>query len=526
MAATIPKRLTRANLELREALPTPRRRTAWLTRQTDALPLDLFRVSVGAVLFLYFLNTFLEVSDLSAADGLIDHGLTKEIFWFTSIGLFQEGMSPWMFQAVYLLGCFCACALIVGYRVRIFALVAYVIAVCAYRWNFLVMYVDDSIMHLLLFWMLLLPVGRTLVLREWLSDKSVAWQRWKETKVPGITVRCFLWNLALIYLVAGVWKWTSPMWRSGDALYVILKLPISLAPDFWKPEHMGIVKLFNYGALVLEPLFPLIFILPKRNRFKYALLVALLAFHLGTLATLQIPFANIACIAAMIIPFGGELMDRFQGKSAVTIATFVPGRIGFSGVFAIAFVTVLTLAMVSSAVLPRWRMPTRHEFQDAAAVREVQHRAEGLGTLQATFFSSLWIVGIAQQYQLFNWIEERNFHPHYRVAEVRDGTLVREIDPAELFPTSTRGVLLQFYLQGITWMKIPPDRQEELRVSLHHRFAGRFCRRVGTTGTIEVSESLERIVPGREWTASGFRPFMKFRCAGPQPEILSMNLDP
>jgi hypothetical protein len=523
-ARTILKRRPRVIAELRDVPPTPRKRTARLTRQIDALPLDLFRISVGALLFLYFLNTFFEASDLSAPNGLIDHRITQQIFWFTKIGLFQTQMDQWMFQAIYLLGCLCCGALVVGYRVKLFAFIAYVIAVCTYRWNFLVMYVDDSVMHLLLFWMLLMPVGHTLVLSEWWRDRSATWERWKERKVPGITVKCFFWNLALIYIVAGAWKWTSPMWRSGDALYVILKLPISLTPDFWKPEHMGVVRLFNYGALVLEPLFPLIFILPKRNLVKYLLLIALLGFHAGTIATLQIPFANIACIAAMILPFGGGMMDRIRSRSGVTIPTFVPGRVGFSGGFAIVFVTVLTLAMVSSAVLPRWRMPTRHEFKDKVAT--APHRAEGLGTLQAGFFSSLWMIGIAQQYQLFNWIDERNFHPHYEVLEFQDENVVREIDQSELFPTSTRGVLLQFYLQGITWMKVPPEHEVELRRSLHHRLAARFCRNVGTSGTIEVNETMERIVPGHEWKPTPFRPFMKFRCDGGRPEMLFMNLNP
>ena len=52
----------------------------------------------------------------------------------------------------------CGClGYVFGYRVRLCASVLFVIAVSTYRWNFLVIYVDDAFMHLLLFWFMLLP---------------------------------------------------------------------------------------------------------------------------------------------------------------------------------------------------------------------------------------------------------------------------------------------------------------------------------------------------------------------------------
>jgi len=257
-----------------------------LARPTDALPLDIFRVLVGLLAFIYFLQTFLEVRDFSSPGGLIDHELSQKIFWFTRIGLFQPGLSLRFFQTTFLIACLCSWALILGYRVKVFAAILYVIAVSTYRWNFLVMYVDDSVMHLALFWLLLLPVGRTLVLSEWRADRKGAWQRWKRETVPGAAVRCLLWNLALIYLVAGLWKWTSPMWREGTALYAIFKLPISLSPDFWGPQHLPVLKLLNYCALIFEPLFPLIFILPRGHRAKPLLAVTGSRYKFGSVVTL------------------------------------------------------------------------------------------------------------------------------------------------------------------------------------------------------------------------------------------------
>jgi len=497
-----------------------------LAEPVDALPLDLFRVMAGVLAFAYFLRTFLEARDFSGPGGLIDHELSLELFWFTRLGLFRTGMSLAMFQAVFLFGCLCSCALIVGYRVKTFAAVLYLIAVCTYRWNFLVMYVDDSIVHLTLFWLLLLPVGRTLVLSEWLAGRGAAWRRWRCERVPGAAARCFMWNLALIYLVAGLWKLTSPMWRDGVALYVILKLPISLTPDFWGPEHLGLLRALNYGALILEPLFPLIFILPKGHPAKYALLAALFGFHVGTLATLKIPFANVACLAAMIVPFGGELMGRLRGGAPCPPAWRAPARVGLSGAFALLSVAVLTLAMLSSVTLPRWRAPTRRVDAGASGTRAAAGVAEGLGPLQMFLFSSLWCVGLAQQYQLFNWVDERNFSVRYRILEYEGATHGHEIEPDTMFLNSTRGVLLQFYLHGLTWMRVEPGRAAELRRSIQTRTALRYCQRFQPRGEVFVYTTLERIIPGVQRDDEAPVLLMRFSCDGGEPEMLEMNLDP
>jgi hypothetical protein len=515
-----------------------------LARPTDALPLDLFRVLVGLVAFLYFLQTLLEARDFSGPDGLIDHELSQKIFWFTRIGLFHSGLSLSFFQTLFVIACLCSWAVILGYRVKIFAAILYLIAVSTYRWNFLVMYVDDSIMHLALFWVLLLPVGRTLVLSEWRADRKKAWQRWKHATVPGVAVRCLFWNFSLIYLVAGLWKWTSPMWRDGTALYAIFKLPISLSPDFWGPQHLPLLKLLNYSALVFEPLFPLIFVLPRGHRLKYALLLALLGFHIGTLVTLRIPFANLACCAVLVIPFGGELMHRLRRGPSESIALQSTPRLGLCGVVALVLVVALTLAMVSSVTLPQWRMPSRSYYakvlvaQDARALsvadnvldtrsgRLDKFSDEGLGPLQWTFFSFLWCMGIAQQYQLFNWIDDRNYSLHYEVIEYQDDKPARQVEPDAMFPGSTHGVLLQFYLHGITWMRIPPERQAELRSSLQVRFAGRYCQQFQPRGDVAVYSTLERIIPGANRVEENRVLFMRFSCQGSEPRMQAMNLDP
>ncbi len=489
-----------------------------LAKPVDALPLDVFRIAIGCLSLAYFARTLREAPLYSNPDGLVDHALTRFIFPYTWMGMFHPGMPLILFQAVFVVACIASLAVIVGYRVRAWAAVLYAIAVSTYRWNFLVMYVDDVVMHLMLFWLLLLPLGRTLVLREWLSHGRQAWRRWKTTTVPGTAARCFLWNVTLLYVVAGLWKWTSPMWREGTALYAVLKLPIAWTPDFWGRQHLPLLMTLNYTALLLETIFPIVFFLPRGHRVKYALLVALLGFHLGMIATLQIPFANVACIAATVVVFGPELMSLLRRSPRVIDARISPVRIGLSGAIAIIMVITLTLAMVTSVVVPEWRAPVR-ENRSAASDNAAQ---EGLKPMQMAFFAPLWIAGLAQQYQLFNWIDDRNYAVRYEVT-----SSTHAAGPSAIFLPTTRGSLLQAYVFGVSWMQIPARQREQLRSSIYIRAARRYCRGVTGTENVTVHSILRRIDAAHlDGGAPRRALLMQFQCRNGAPLMQTMNLDP
>ncbi len=490
---------------------------AAFTRPVDALPIDLFRICVGVVMLAYFIRTFMEVDDFSGLDGLLDHELILKMYWFTEIGIFRPWMGAEWFYVAFGIACLCCIPLILGYRVKLFAVILYVIAVSTYRRNFIVMYVDDAIMHLLLFWMLVLPVGRTLVLGEWLKDRGAAWSKWKEVTVPGAALRCFFWNLILLYLVAGLWKWTSPMWLDGTALYVVFKLPVSYFHEFWNAGHMPLLKVFNYGTLVLEPLVPLMFFLRRGSRLKYILLAAFIGLHVLSALTLNIPFANIACAATAILMFSREIMTHLRGGKYVE-PTGKP-QFGFAGAISLFMVIMLTLAMISGITMMNWRTPPRTLSSDVAASHTVpikpqlvDGRADGLGSVQMSFYSVLWLMGIAQQYQLFNWIDDRNYATHYRV--IVDG---KDADPNNMFVRSLRGVLLDFYIHDITWMRVPPEHREELRQSILQRTATRYCRLAKPVGAVEAHSSFERIDPNGGPGEFDNVVLMKFSCQGETP---------
>ena len=223
---------------------------AWLLSETYALPLDLFRILGGLLCVAYFVSLLLQAEDFSNPDGLLDHVLLQRILWFTRLSLFQPGITLACLYVLLGLAGVGAWGIVLGYRVRLCAGVLFAIAVSTYRWNFLVIYVDDAFMHLLLFWFMLLPMGKTLLPWELRQGWHACVAHWRRVTVSGTVQWCFLANVCLVYLVAGLWKFTSPLWQQGFALYATLRLPIAYAPDFWQPQHLPFLQVMNYLALV------------------------------------------------------------------------------------------------------------------------------------------------------------------------------------------------------------------------------------------------------------------------------------
>jgi len=435
---------------------------------------------MGLVSLAYFARTYHEAPLFSGPDGLLDHTLLRRLLPFTRLSLFPPGAPLPLLRALFIAGCGAALLLTLGIGSQLAALFLYGLAVSTYRWNFLVMYVDDGIMHLALFWMMALPIGYTLTLPGLLGmEAATNWAAWQTQMVSGVAVRCFLLNLALVYGVAGLWKWASPMWRAGSALEAVLKLPVSHAPTFWGRPHRQWLRLSTYFALVLEPALVLIVMLPTHHPLKWALLAGLVGFHGGIITTMQIPFANLIMLGASVVIFRDELMQAL-GAPELAPAT-LPLTVG-DGV-ALSVVACLALLFVSNAIF----------FRNGYA-SPLWQKSMGYKPRLNPLYAPLWLIGLVQSYRLFDWIDELNYHVGYEVLEISPDCAPRPVDSTTLFPHTIRHVLLQTYLQGNLWMKVAPDALPTLRATILTRYARRYCRAHPTEQTtLEAYAIVQRI---------------------------------
>lgn len=489
-----------------------------------ALPLDMLRVAGGAVLFCYFAQAWRQAADFSDPDGLIDHRLCAKLFPPTRWSLFQPRMPGWFFRSAFACACLASVAVAVGWHPRAAAAFLFAIAASAYRWNVLAAYLDDAIVHLLCLWLVLLPVGETLALPSVLGGGADA--DWVSATVPGAAPRALLANLALVYVVAGLYKFTSPMWRNGSAMHAALKMPVARFPDFWTLRHRQALRVVNYAALILEPLFPLVFVLPANSALKWFLAGCAVVFHGGIAATLKIPYANAAMLAALPLAFGAEIMQGGLGLPAPAHAASRSGVEAGVGVAANgggpagseALASGVALALVGAlAVMFAW---------EAARTRRRLGKPYREGRWGNPVCFLLWWAGVFQSYRLFDWVDARNYHVRYEVHRIpADGRgAPRRLDSRHLFPGGMRYLLLQSYLLGNVWLQMDAEALSTVRDSLLVRHAQRYAKRHPNAGLVEAIAVVQRVTADNLTLARGHPRFlMRFECRGGRAVLHSLG---
>ena len=463
-----------------------------ITAPVHALPVDIARILIGSVLFFYFLGALRQSRDFSDPAGLIDHRLMTRLLPPTRLSLFQPGMPGWLFRVVFLCACVASLLVVAGYHPRAAAVVMFLAAVSNYRWNVLAAYLDDAMMHIFCLWLVLLPVGHTLTLPDLLAG-SPAMREWTSATVPGLVPRAFMANLVLVYVVAGLYKFTSPMWRDGSAMHAALRMPIARAPRFWTLRHRTPLRLVTHASLILEPLFALIFVLPAGSAAKWLLAAGAVFFHAGIALTLKIPYSNSAMLGALPLAFAPEIMNGWLGLPPLE-GGWAAG-LGPAGVAAVVLVVLIAIMLLWDIVFTGTKLTERYSSRG------------WYNPVQAL----LWMAGVYQSYRLFDWVDERNYHVRFEVRRIGDA----DIDPDLLFPRTMRHLLLQSYVIGNIWLQLSPDKLETVRRSLLVRHARRYARAHPEAGTIDVVAEVQRITADNLELARGERrPLMRFTCSG------------
>lgn len=417
---------------------------------------------MGCLVTLYYVRLLCEFPEFTGYDGYLDHDLSLRIFFFAGgVNLFQ----PWLPAAVHLLWLLLGLAgilcVVVGYRVKLGGLVALLVAVCNFRWNFPVANLDDTSMQLGMLWILLLPTGRTLILSEALRDPAGVWGRWCAERVPSTTVWAFQANITVIYLVTGLSKLGSSLWLDGLALYIVLRLPLASTSSWWTLAAQPATMVFNYLTLVVEPALPLVFLLRPYHWAKLGALAGFVGLHLGILLTIGIPYANLGLLIAMVFVFRVEINDWAARHAPAHPVLPAPRQHRGLAFYAWFVVTIVALSMTEG--LPY------------------------MGPAYVAGFASQWTLGMAQEYHLFDWVDKFNFVVRQRVT-VND----QPVDTALLFPLKVRGFLVQSYLYNMRWMRVPKGQMGEFQRSLKERSARQFAKNYRGSGLVKVVSNVQR----------------------------------
>ncbi len=272
----------------------------------DLRSLALFRIALGLLLIADLAWRLPLLASLFSEDGAwpVEAAIAEVP---GSLSLYYLIASPawtWSLLAVSALS---AIALIVGWKTRLFTIVSWVLLISLQQRNTLVLNGGDTMLHLLLFWGMLLPLGARFSLDSRRTANPTAPAH---TSVATAGLLC---QVALIYIFNAIYK-TSPSWRvTGEAVAESFRLE-TYTTSFaqWLLAWPGLLRIATHGALLLEFLGPFLAFVPWRQGvFRTLTALAFISFHATLLLTLRIGLFPIIGIVAWLPFLPAAFWEKF-----------------------------------------------------------------------------------------------------------------------------------------------------------------------------------------------------------------------
>ena len=240
----------------------------------DIRALSLMRIALALVLLADLCIRATSLTAFYTGEGVLPYPEAALAFWRNGyFSLFQLSESFWYAVFLFAVTGFIYLCLLLGYRTRIFSVLAWLMLLSMHNRNPAVLQCGDDELRLLLFWGIFLP---------WGNFYSVESKRYpglqSETNyfdVPGIA---YVFLIFSVYFFTGMLK-DSPEWDSTEAsaFYYALSLDQMTWPlaKVLLP-HYGLLKLLTLSAKWLEICAPFLLFVPFKNSWFRMLLFFLL----------------------------------------------------------------------------------------------------------------------------------------------------------------------------------------------------------------------------------------------------------
>lgn len=263
----------------------------------------LFRIALGLVILMKLGLLWPVVGDYFSEQGMLTLEQSRWMVPQPRLCLFDWlplESAPWVVAGMILMAlCFTA-----GLWTRMMTVALWVGLVSIDQRNWLVLNTGDRLLAGLCFFGIFAPLGAS-----WSLDRALASRRSPARLAPAMgspwAVRLMQMQICIMYFWSVFNKFGDQTWRSGEALYWILRnldrarwpLPSILA------DTMGGIHLLTYGTLLVEGAFPF---LVWSRRFRGAILLAGAGLHLGIEYAMNIQIFQYVVLASYLLFCSGD----------------------------------------------------------------------------------------------------------------------------------------------------------------------------------------------------------------------------
>jgi hypothetical protein len=376
----------------RQQDPSPRWRDEIMAAIARRVAIDLralaaFRMALGTLLIVDLLMRSRGLVAFYSDDGV----LPREAFFASysnAYSLHAISGEVWVQAGLFVVAGLFAAAMVFGYRTRVATVVSWLLLLSLRNRNPMVLNSGDTLLALLCFWAIFLPLGE-----RWAVDgRRIDRDR---SSVASVATLALLLQVTLMYATNAIHKGRSEEWMSGEAVTYIFQADqfTRLLGNTLATHHVLLewVTLFWVALLFLSPLLVL---LTGRTR---ALLVTLfVGIHLGMLATMQIGVFPLVAVAALLPFYPASVWDA---GAALTARTGIAERLGTVRAHAAATIGSLvgnapgrTIHRARTAHFTRWSSIPSVRSAVLARLLPVSCRLERGRDLLVTVVPALFVV--------------------------------------------------------------------------------------------------------------------------------------
>lgn len=280
----------------------------------DLRSLAAFRVAIAFIVIMDMIARWPNIRIHYSDEGVLPRSLAVDNFvrWRWSLSLAND---LYEFQAALVLLTIAAAAcLLLGYRTRLMTVVVWILIVSIQVRNPFVLSGADSLLRVLLFWAMFLPLGAVWSIdRRRQRDPAPIDPRFLSFATIGIFLQ-----IAFMYWFTAALK-SSPEWRSdGTALYYALGAGHITKPfGEWLHQFPELLRVMTYASLGLEIVTPILLFLPFAfGPLRTFAVASLMLFHLGIYLTMDVgifPWTSALCMLCFLPAwFWDTLLPRVQ----------------------------------------------------------------------------------------------------------------------------------------------------------------------------------------------------------------------
>jgi hypothetical protein len=339
---------------------------AWARRAftLDARSLAAFRIAAGALLLADLATRAGDFAAMYADDGMAPVDLVRSRLGPAQWSLYLVSESDAWQAGLMVLAAVLAAMLTVGYRTRLATIGSWALFASLHSRLPILINAGDSMLRVLLFWSMFLPLGRAWSLDARRSRSLDGDSQPDPSAVFSAASIAFVLQLVLVYVCAGASK-LNVDWLQGNALGTILSFRLyGLPAGEWLGQFPQITLWLGRATVALELLGPLLLFIPWRTPLWRMIAVAsFLSFHIGIALTMTVGLFAWDGMAAWLAVLPAEFWHRAlrrkdRSRQAAQIpplaAPFEGGRIGAA---VIGMLMAMVVAWNVFTFLPRRPQP-------------------------------------------------------------------------------------------------------------------------------------------------------------------------